>query len=211
MITCNEYGSIITSVSPKGDVCQANIFDTDNRNVRFMCSNCYSLSKMYKLFTSFDFKILHAISDTGQDIEESLVSSEVPIFETVISECDNCKEENLWVPIDAPIAEVISDFNKSGLITKYSCSGHIKKDSLYVAYIMFKDKDFAEKVFSELPDDDIFWNYWHINTEDNFKDVYMIEQITTGFDVDKILMADHVSALHDVAPKLCSIAEGLTS
>lgn len=188
---------------------ELNIFGTNNRLVRYMCRECYTLSKTYRIFSSFDFKILSGQTDTGQDILTDIEDSEVPIFENLIAQCENCNKETMWVPIDAPIAEIISEFNKSGMKTSYSCSGHIKNDSVCVAYIMFSDAEFMEKVFAEIPEDDVFWSYWHRDNEFDNKEVYMLDQnIDT---IDKFLNADHLKALEDIAPRLCEIAESLTS
>lgn len=210
IINDGNYTTITSSFEDaikKNKVNQVSLFNSNDRLVRYMCTKCFSLTKMYRIYSSFDFNILYGETDTGQDIIDALSESDIPLFETVIAECNNC-DNDTWVPIDAPIAEIISNFNKAGLITRFSCSGHVKNDGISVAYILFKDKEFAEKVFSQIPEDDIFWKYWCVNKDNDY--IFIIDQVT-DFELDKFLQADHIKALEDTAPRLCEIAESLTS
>lgn len=166
-------------------------YSTDGTEV-FMCKKCFKIHKFMvkkQINYSSRFEILNT-EDYNEEFEldhdEVLFNlmdhlSYLSIPNEIYLRCDDCNEVTDHAILDYNMAEIITELNKKGYTTAYSCEGHY--DIRSIPYILFKakksEKDKYEEMLNLIVRNSGWWQ-WDIMSEDPKFTYYKLE-LDTNF------------------------------
>ena len=90
----------------------------------------------------------------------------------IIGYCKDCDYRHAFIELDAGIGEMVSELNKKGYYTFYSCEGHPELEESPLAYIYFQFNKatipYVLDLFSDLP------TSWFLDLSDLKRDMLII-------------------------------------
>lgn len=119
--------------------------------IKFMCPNCYEIVDIKKVNSVIDFnyELPDFMTDFqfGKDVEKISYNVDLPLL-NIHCTCKHCNNEVVLVELDQGISDIVSNLNKKGYNTIFSCEGHIIDEENYdIAYVIFEVSDIADDIF----------------------------------------------------------------
>lgn len=111
-------------------------YKNENKTVSLMCLNCYNVDKAIQYSMQFNLKIKKSENIDNQQLDDFICAFGCFPWE-IKTQCKCCGKETQHAIIDNNIANIISEFNKRGYITKYCCEGHADCNWISDMYISF--------------------------------------------------------------------------
>ena len=120
--------------------------------VKFMCPECYEIVDVRKVNNVIDFEYYDLpdfMTDfhLGEDVENVSYNVDLPLI-NIHCTCKHCNNKVSLIELDEGIVDMISNLNKKGYDTIFSCEGHIINEENYdLAYVIFEVPDIADDIF----------------------------------------------------------------
>lgn len=182
-------------------------YSTDGIEV-FMCKKCFKIHKFVirkEINYNSRFEILNVDNYNEQfelDQDEVLANltdhlSYLSIPNEIYLRCDNCNNITDHAILDYNMAEIITELNKKGYTTAYSCDGHY--DMRSIPYILFKakkaDKYKYEEMLNLICSNLGYWQ-WEEMSEDPMFIYYKLQ-----LDINNITISEYHDKVHMTALK----------
>lgn len=177
-------------------------YSTDGIEV-FMCKKCFKIHKFVirkEINYSSRFEIMNTEDHNEQfELDQDEVLTNLIVHLSYLSvpneihlRCDDCNRVTAHAILDYNMAEIITELNKKGYTTAYSCDGHY--DMRSIPYIVFKakksEKNKYEDMLGLICRNTGYWRWEEMSDDPKFI-YYKLE-----LDIDNITISEYHNKVH---------------